>query len=192
MSSRPFICGFTFTCAPFALSLLATRAALAAPPPTNNWNQWDDDARDGVMEGMTRLSLGLDYAQVGSQEHTVRLAVELEHLLRSHWGVVGTLALPVAGEWVAPASLGLRFHFVPKFPLDPYVGLAGGVAWLAPDGIAAIVAPIGSARGGLAFHYLGFFFAQVEGGYDFVQYGREGVTLNLGGAIFSGRLGVDF
>ena len=66
------------------------------------------------------------------------------------------------------------------------------MAWLAPDGIAAIAAPIGSARAGLAFHYFGLFFAQVEGGYDFVEYAREGVTMNVGGALFTGRLGVDF
>jgi hypothetical protein len=187
MSSRSLVTGLALV-----LCATGTRTALAAPAPTNNWNQWDDDARDGVTEGTTKLGLGVDYAQVGSQDHTVRLALEVEHLLRNRWGVVGSLALPVAGEWVAPATLGLRFHFVPKFPLDPFLGVAGGVAWLAPDGIAAVGAPIASARAGLAFHYFGLFFAQVEGGYDFVQYGREGVTLDLGGAQFAGRLGVDF
>jgi hypothetical protein len=112
--------------------------------------------------------------------------------LRDRWGLVGTLALPVGGQWVAPASLGVRFHFVPKFPLDPFVGVDGGVAWLAPDGLAATAAPIVSGRAGLAFHYFGLFFAQVEGGYDWVQYDREGVTIDLSGALFAGRLGVDF
>jgi hypothetical protein len=158
----------------------------------NNWNQWDDDALDGVTEGTTKVGLGVDYARVGPSDHTVRLAAEVEHLLKARWGVLGGVALPVAGEWVAPAWLGVRFHALPKFPLDPFVGLAGGVAWLAPDGLAPVAAPIAAARAGVAFHYFGLFFAQAEGGYDFVQYGREGVTLDLSGASFAGRLGVDF
>jgi hypothetical protein len=174
-----------------ALCSIGTGTALA-DPVTNNWNQWDDDARDGVTEGTTKAGIGVDYAQVGTQGHTVRIALEVEHLLRNRWGLVGTLALPVGGERVAPASLGVRFHFVPKFPLDPFVGVAGGVGWLAPDGIAGIAAPMGSARAGVAFHYFGLFFAQAEGGYDVAQYGREGVTLNLSGAVFAARLGVDF
>ena len=174
------------------LGTATARSARADPARTNNWNQWDDDARDGVTQGTTKLALGIDYAQVGSRGDTVRLTLEVEHLLRDRWGLVGTLLLPVGGEWVAPASLGVRFHLVPKFPLNPFLGLAGGVAWLAPDGLAPIAAPIGSARGGVAFHYLGLFFAQVEGGYDFVSYGREEVTINLSGATFTGRLGVEF
>lgn len=173
------------------LGTSTARSAHADPAPTNNWNQWDDDGRDGVTQGTTKLALGIDYAQVGSRGDTLRLALEVEHLLRDRWGLVGTLALPVGGEWVAPASLGVRFHLVPKFPLDPFLGLAGGVAWLAPDRVAPVAAPIGSARAGLAFHYLGLFFAQMEGGYDLVSYGREGVTIDLSGAIFAGRLGVE-
>jgi hypothetical protein len=166
--------------------------AAAEPARTNNWNQWDDDARDGVMEGTTKLSLGVDYARVGAADHTVRLAFELEHLLRDRWGIVGTVALPLDGAWVAPASLGLRFHFLPKFPLDPFVGVGGGVTWLAPSGLPAAAAPIAEARAGLAYYYFGFFFAQLEGGYDFVRYGRGGVEMDRGGASFAGRLGVDF
>ena len=144
------------------------------------------------MEGTTKLSLGADYALVGPSEHTVRIGLELEHLLRNRWGLVGELALPVAGQWVAPASLGIRFHFLPKFPLDPFVGLAGGVTWLAPDGLPSIAAPIAEARAGLAVYYFGLFFLQIEGGYDFVRYGRQGVELDVGGASFAGRLGVSF
>ena len=178
----------------FLVVLPASAHADPAPssPPTNNWNQWNDSARDGVVQGMTKLALGVDYALVGSSEHTVRLALEIEHLLRNRWGITGTLALPVQGEWVAPAALGVRFHFLPKFPFDPFVGVGGGVAWLAPDSLLATAAPIAEARAGFAFHYFGFFFAQLEGGYDLVRYGREGVTLDLGGASFAGRLGVSF
>jgi hypothetical protein len=176
-------------------SLLAPANAGADPVVTNNWNQWDDDARDGLMQGTTKLALGVDYTTytaTPSEGHTVRLGLELEHLLRDHWGVVGSIALPVAGQWVAPASIGIRFHFVPKFPLDPYVSLAGGVAWLAPDSLPAIAAPIATARAGVALYYFGLFFAQVEGGYDVARYGREGVDVDLSGATFAGRLGVYF
>jgi hypothetical protein len=144
------------------------------------------------MEGTTKLALGADYALVGPSEHTVRLALELEELLRNRWGIVGTLALPIAGQWIAPASLGIRFHFLPKFPLDPFLGLSGGVAWLAPDSLPAIAAPIAEARAGVAFHYFGLLFVQLEGGYDFVHYGRGGVDLDVGGASFAARLGVYF
>jgi len=175
-----------------ALVAFSTTIAHADPPRTNNWNQWDDDARDGVMEGESKLSMGVDYARTGASEHTARLALEVEHLLRNRWGVVGTLALPFDGAWVAPATLGLRFHFVPKFPLDPFVGVAGGVAWLAPHAIDATAAPLAEARAGVAFYYFGLFFAQVEGGYDFVRYGRGGVEMDASGASFAGRLGVYF
>jgi hypothetical protein len=180
------------------LALASASFAFAATPAeaqtarTNNWNQWDDDARDGVMQGTTKLALGADYALVGSSDHSVRLALELEHLLRDRWGIVGNLALPLDGAWVAPASLGLRFHFVPKYPLDPFVGLGGGVAWLAPSRLAAAAAPLGEARAGLAYYYFGVLFAQIEGGYDFVRYGHGGVEMDRGGASFSGRLGVYF
>ena len=170
----------------------AAHADPARTKRTDNWNQWDDDARDGVMQGTTKLSLGADYALVGSTDHTVRLALEVEHLLRNRWGVVGTVALPLGGTWVAPASLGLRFHFLPKFPLDPFVGVAGGVAWVAPSGLPATAAPLAEARAGLAYYYFGLFFAEVEGGYDFVRYGRAGVEMDRGGASFAGRLGVCF
>jgi hypothetical protein len=178
-----------------AAMLAATTAEADPPAPTQNWNQWDDDARDGVMEGSTKLSLGVDYTSytsAPSEGHTVRLALELEHLLRNRWGVVGTLGLPLQGNWIAPATLGLRFHFVPKFPVDPYLGLAGGVAWVAPDTLTAIAAPVASARAGIAFYYLGLFFAQLEGGYDVVRYGRGGVDLDLSGVTFAGRLGLAF
>lgn len=158
----------------------------------NNWNQWDEDGRDGVVQGSTKVALGVDYALVGGSDHTVRLALELEHLLRNRWGLVGTVALPVAGTWVAPASLGVRFHILPKLPVDPFVGLGGGVAWLAPSGLPATAAPLAEARAGLAFYTLGFFFAQLEGGYDFVRYGRAGIEMDRGGASFAGRLGVYF
>jgi hypothetical protein len=177
--------------APLFVPCLAPEA-LADPAPTNNWNQWDDDGRDGVVQGSTKVALGVDYALVGSSDHTVRLALELEHLLRNRWGLVGTVALPVAGTWVAPASLGVRFHLLPKLPIDPFLGLGGGVAWLAPSGLRATAAPLGEARTGLAFYALGFFFAQLEGGYDFVRYGRAGVEMDRGGASFAGRLGVYF
>ena len=171
---------------------LSPAGAHADPARTNNWNQWDDDARDGIMQGATKLAVGADYARVGAADHTVRLALELEHLLRNHWGVVGTLGLPLGGAWVAPASVGLRFHFLPKQPLDPFLGIAGGVAWLAPSGLPPAAAPLGEARAGLAFYYFGLFFVQVEGGYDFVRYGRAGVEFDRGGASFAGRLGVYF
>jgi hypothetical protein len=179
-------------CAALALLLGAPSLAHADPPRTNNWNQWDDNGHDGLMEGVTKLSWGVDYARVGASDHVTRLALEGEHLLRDRWGMVGTLAVPVGGTWVAPASLGLRFHFVPRFPLDPFVGVAGGVSWLAPHGLPAAAAPLGEARAGIAYYYFGFFFAQLEGGYDFVRYGRSGVETDRGGASFSGRLGVTF
>ena len=175
-----------------AVLIGAAPVAHADPARTNNWNQWDDNGRDGVMEGETKLALGVDYARVGASDHTTRLALEIEHLLRNRWGVVGTAALPVEGTWLAPASLGLRFHFVPKFPLDPFVGVAGGVAWMAPHGLTATAAPLGEARAGLAYYYFGYFFVQLEGGYDFARYGRDGVELNRSGASFAGRLGVYF
>ena len=179
------------TLALFAATATTARAH-ADPVRTNNWNQWDDDARDGVVQGATKLSVGVDYALAGSTDHTVRLAIELEHLLRNRWGVVGDLALPVAGTWIAPATLGLRFHFLPKFPLDPFLGVAGGVAWVAPNGLQATASPIAEGRAGLAYYYFGLFFVQVEGGYDFVRYGRSGVEMDRGGPEFAGRLGVYF
>lgn len=182
----------TFVAASVLLATSFAPEARAQGAKTNNWNQWNDDARDGVVQGMTKLALGADYALVGPSEHTVRLSLEVEHLLRDRWGIVGDLALPLQGEWVAPATIGIRFHFIPKFPLDPFLGLAGGVAWLAPDTLASVAAPIAEARAGLAFHYFGLFFVQIEAGYDFVRYGRDGVTLDVGGASFSGRLGVSF
>jgi hypothetical protein len=167
----------------------ATTEGRAAP---NNWNQWDDDAASGVAQGTTRLGLGVDYALSGGSDHTVRLGFELEHMLRDHWGAVCAVALPVAGEWLAPLWVGLRLHVLPKQPFDPFLGAAGGVGWLAPDGLAAIAAPIATGRAGIAFHYFGLFFVQAEGGYDLAVYAREGVTMNVGGASFAGRLGVDF
>ncbi len=174
------------------LLALEAGSARAEPPRTNNWNQWDDDARDGVVEGMTKLATGIDYARVGSSDHTLRLGFEFEHLLRRRWGLVGAVAIPMEGTWVAPATLGLRFHFVPKFPVDPFVGVAGGVAWLALPGLSAAAAPIAEARAGVAFYYFGLFFAQLAGGFDLVRYGRGGVERDASGASFDGRLGVYF
>ncbi len=189
---RPLALSATRTHAAAIALFLPAVSAHADPARTNNWNQWDDAARAGVIQGTTKLGLGADYALVGASDHTVRVGVEVEHLLRDHWGVVGALALPVAGTWVAPASLGLRFHFLPKFPLDPFVGVAGGVGWLAPTGLPATAAPLAEARAGLTYYYFGLFFGQLEGGYDFVRYGRAGVEMDRGGASFAGRLGVEF
>ncbi|HEY2515187.1 MAG TPA: hypothetical protein VGI39_30180, partial [Polyangiaceae bacterium] len=93
---------------------LTLRAASARAATDNHWNQWDDDGLDGVVQGTTLLGLGANYALAGSTDHTVRLALEGEHLLRDRWGVVGSLGLPVDGAWIAPAELGLRFHLFPK------------------------------------------------------------------------------
>lgn len=171
--------------------VLVTEDARAAPPRTNNWNQWDDDASNGVSQGLTKLSLAFDYARAGD-DHALRLGGEFEHLLRDRWGLVGSFALPVAGTWVAPGTLGLRFHLLPKTPVDPFLGLSGGFAWLRPDGVAAELVPMVAARGGLALYVSGLFFVQAEGGYDFVRYSANGVAFDLGGAVITGRLGVYF
>jgi len=180
---------------PAAAALLAVTCASTAPAAQRDhsyWNQWDDDGADGVAEGTTELALGVDYARVGSGDHTVRFAVEGEHLLRNRWGVVADVALPVGGAWVAPATLGLRLHVLPKNPFDPFVGVGGGVAWLRLPDLPDAAAPIVLARAGLAFHYLGFFFAQVSGGYDLVRYARAGAEIDRGGFVLDGRLGVGF
>ncbi len=194
LASVPTCGGVAYAGEAFSTASSPSSSPAPAPPPprTNNWNQWDDDGRDGVMQGATKLALGADYAFVGSSEHTVRLALELEHLLRDRWGIVANVALPIQGAWIAPASLGVRFHFVPKFPLDPFIGVGGGVAWVAPDTLGGAASPLAQARAGVAFYYFGLFYVQVEGGYDFVQYARGGTEIDLSGASFAGRLGVYF
>lgn len=172
-----------------SLALAPFRAVAATD---NHWNQWDDDGLDGVVEGTTMLGLGANYALSGSSEHTVRLVFEGEHLLRDRWGVVGSVGLPVDGAWIAPAELGLRFHLFPKFPIDPFVGIDGGIAWLRPPGLEDMAAPMVDLRAGAAAHYFGIFYAQVDGGYDLVRYGRGGVSIDRSGASFGGRLGVNF
>jgi hypothetical protein len=171
--------------------LFAAATRVSHAEPKSHWNQWDDDGLDGVVQGTTKLGLGADYGFAGS-DHTVRLAVEAEHLLRNRWGVAFGAGLPLGGLWVAPATLGLRLHALPKLPIDPFATISGGVAWLRLPGLPDTAAPLVAAHAGVDVFYFGLFFAQIDAGYDFVRYGRAGVTRDLAGGAFGGRLGVFF
>jgi len=170
-----------------AIALFATRDARA----TNNWNQWDEDAASGVSRGATKLALGVDWAHV-PDDHTLRFAVEGEHLLRDHWGIFGSAALPFEGPWVAPLLAGVRFHLLPKTPIDPFAGIAGGVAWMRIDGRDARVDPMVSAQVGAALYYFGLFFVQVEGRWDVARYSAAEGAIDRSGVVLDGKLGTYF
>jgi len=154
-----------------------------------------DDAserpRRGVAQGVTKLSLAVEYAGVGS-EHGWRVGGDFEHMLRNRWGLVGSMSLPVSGPWVLPATMGIRLHALPGETVDPFVGVAGGFAWVNPTNIPADVVPMLSMRLGVTLFSTGIYFLQADGGYDVVHYSHGGVGFDLSGIVVTGRTGFYF
>jgi hypothetical protein len=147
--------------------------------------------RVGVVEGLTKLSLALEYARVGDQG-AVRVGGDFEHMLRNRWGLVGSLSIPVSGPWVVPGTMGMRVHANPGGAFDPFFGAAGGFAWVNPTNRPADVVPMLAMRLGLTWFTTGIYFLQLDGGYDFVRYSHAGIGFDLGGPVLTGRVGFDF
>jgi hypothetical protein len=170
----------------FALTLVTAEAARA-----ETWSQWSTPAVSGVGQGATKLGIGVDWAHVPG-DHSLRLAGDFEHMLRDRIGLVGRAALPIDGAWVAPATLGLRFHLLPLSPLDPYVGGGGGLAWMRFPGRDARIDPTIDAEAGLTFHYWGLFYLEAGVRYDLVRYSAPDAGADLSGLVVGGRSGVYF
>lgn len=173
---------------PLALGVMLVSVPARA---ADNWNQWDEPAVSGVGRGATKLALGIDWAHVPGG-HSVRLGGDFEHLLADHWSLQGRVGIPLEGEWVAPAMLGIRFHVLPLHPFDPFLGAAGGVAWLRPTGRDARLDPVTSGAVGFTFHYFGLFFVEAEGRFDLVRYAASEGARDLSGVVIDGRTGVYF
>jgi hypothetical protein len=145
----------------------------------------------GVAQGVTKLSTAFEYAVTGS-DHVFRIGGEFEHMLRNRWGLVGSLSIPVSGEWVATSTLGVRLHALPRSRIDPFVGSAAGFAWVNPAHASATLLPMLGMRAGISFFSTGPYFVQAEGGYDFVKYSHGGVGFDLGGPVATVRAGFSF
>jgi hypothetical protein len=173
--------------------VVMTRPAKADSPPDGSDGEDGPDARPrvGIAQGVTKLSLAFEYAGVGS-DHGWRVGGDFEHMLRNRWGLVGSLSLPVSGPWVVPATMGMRVHAAPGQAFDPFVGVAGGFAWLDPTNIPADIVPMLSMRLGATLFSRGIYFLQVDGGYDFVHYSHGGIGFDLSGAVVTGRTGFYF
>jgi hypothetical protein len=157
----------------------------------DDWNQWNAPAVSGVARGTTKIGWGVDWGHVPG-DHTLRLGFDGEHLLRDHWSVIARVGLPVGGAWVAPALVGLRVNALPRFPVDPFLGAAGGVAWIRPGGLDARVDPMASVEAGLTVHYWAFFFFEAGARYDLVRYAASTGASDLSGLVVEGRTGVFF
>jgi hypothetical protein len=178
-------------CLASLLSLVLTLAARPAHASENNWNQWDEPAVSGIGRGTSKLSLGVDWGHVPGS-HALRLGFGFEHMLRDHWGLTAQTGLPIDGEWIAPLLLGVRFHALPKSPVDPFVGVSGGAAWMRPTGRDARVDPMASAQAGVTVYYFGLLFLELHARYDVARYAAAEGAVDRSGLALAGATGVFF
>jgi hypothetical protein len=177
-----------------ACVLSATASARAElPADASSWNQLGEAPASGIGRGSTTLSTHLSLVRPAGTT-TLRLGFSFEHLLRDRWGLVGGVAAPFGGVLFAPAHVGVRFHVLPRAPLDPYLGAYAGLAVVHPRGEVVTAEPFVGAHAGLALHYFGFGFLAFDGGLEHATYAStaSGTIRDLTTYVLTWRSGVSF
>lgn len=177
-----------------ATIVLASGSARAElPSDATSWNQLGQTPASGISRGSTTLATNLSLVRPAGTT-TLRLGFSFEHLLRDRWGLVGGVAAPFGGVLFAPAHLGVRFHALPRAPLDPYLGVTAGLAIVHPEGEVVTAEPTVGAHAGLALHYVGFAFVAFDGGLEHATYASAAsrTVFDLTTYTLTWRSGVSF
>ncbi|MBK8214025.1 MAG: hypothetical protein IPK71_09765 [Myxococcales bacterium] len=176
-----------------ALVLVPCVARAELPSDATSWNQLGQTPASGLSRGSTTLATNLTLVRPAGTT-TLRLGFSFEHLLRDRWGLVGGVAAPFGGVLFAPAYAGVRFHVLPRSPLDPYLGVTAGLAIVHPKGEVVTAEPTVGAHAGLALHYVGFAFVAFDGGLEHATYASAAsrTIFDLTTYTLTWRTGVSF